>query len=138
MLFLCSRLDGANIARGADDDDSPLYSYNFNVMPPDAAAHRCANDDTIAEIQAAIAQLNSTMATAPSVDDVTSVQQALAALNDTMTTLQEHTDAVRSRVDLAHLDDDQTLTYERWGRTTCPADTGATLVYAGQCYVATS
>ena len=106
-------------------------------MPPDAAAHRCANDDTIAEIQAAIAQLNSTMATVPSTDDVSSVQQALAAVNDVMTTLEQQTDALQMRVNQSDFGDDQTLTYERWGRSTCPADTGATLVYAGQCHTTT-
>ena len=25
------------------------------------------------------------------------------------------------------------VTYNRWGRTTCPDDTGATLVYEGEC-----
>ena len=63
------------------------------------------------------------------------MEASLANLSSVLTLLGQRTWGMESRVNASLADDDTQLTYTRWGRTECPEDTGAMLVYAGE-YIA--
>ena len=123
---------GAHISN--NQDDSPLVaSYNFNVMPPHGDNPRLHDD--IDELRASLAAVNRSLQAAPNADTVTDIQAAMTEMNNRLTSLGQRADELQSHAH-AQVNDtsdnaDVTLTYERWGRTECPDDTGATLVYAG-------
>ena len=98
-------------------------------MPPHGDNPRLHVD--IDELRASLAAVNRTLQAAPSADTVTDIQTAMAEMNSRLTSLGQRTDTLQSLVNDTINDTDVMLTYERWGRTECPADTGATLVYAG-------
>ena len=127
-----SSAHGAHIS--SSQDDSPLVaSYNFNVMPPYGDNHQLHDDTTIDELKASLAAVNRSLQAAPNADTMTDIQTAMAELNSRLTSLGQSADELQSRVHVNDTSDnaDVMLTYERWGRTECPDDTGATLVYAG-------
>ena len=125
--LFCSAF-GAHIS--TDQDDSHLVaSYNFNVMPPHGDNPRLHDD--IDELRASLSAVNRTAQAAASAETMTDIETAMAEMNNRLTSLGQRADALESLVNDTMNDTDVMLTYERWGRTECPADTGATLVYAG-------
>ena len=107
-------------------------------MPPGAGGgyqHPSAvHDDTvIAELQAAIAEMNRTLMAEPGADTaVAELEAELTELTYRVSALVEHTDDLEVLVNNTVTESNTMVTYERWGRTVCPNNTGATLVYAGR------
>ena len=83
------------------------------------------------QLSASIAVLNATLAqlTARLDDDIDTLNRSNGELRDELQ--RQVANAVASAVASA-ASQAAVLTYERWGRTTCPAATGATLLYAGK------
>ena len=102
-------------------------------MPPSGGYHPRTHDDTaIAEIQAAIDDMNSTISARPNSETLAAMEASLANLSSVLTLLGQRTQSMEARMNDSLADDDTKLTYTRWGRTECPEDTGAVLVYAGE------